>query len=87
MACGTPVLTTDKVNIWREVEGSGAGFVAADTLDGVTDLLRMWLEAPPGQRSDMRAGARAAFERHFRADAAARDLAAVLQLASNRRAA
>ena len=28
MACGTPVLISDKVNIWREVLGAGAGLVA-----------------------------------------------------------
>lgn len=27
MACGTPVLISDKVNIWREIKDSGGGFV------------------------------------------------------------
>ncbi|WP_036257708.1 glycosyltransferase [Methylocapsa aurea] len=39
MACGKPVLTTSKVNTWREVQDSGAGFVANDDLAGITQLL------------------------------------------------
>ena len=34
LACGTPALISNKVNIWREVQRRGAGIVGADDLDG-----------------------------------------------------
>jgi hypothetical protein len=36
MAYSKPVLTTNKVNIWREVQETGAGLIANDDLDGIT---------------------------------------------------
>ncbi len=46
MACGTPVLLTDKVNIWREAKASGGGLVGPDTPEGIENLLRCWLSSP-----------------------------------------
>jgi glycosyltransferase involved in cell wall biosynthesis len=86
MACGTPVLTTDKVNIWREVEASGGGLVRPDTAAGVTDLLAAWLDLPDHKRAAMGQSARLCFERNFTADAAARDLADALESATQMRA-
>lgn len=40
LACGVPVLITQKVNIWQEVVRDGAGCAARDTLDGIVSLLR-----------------------------------------------
>jgi glycosyltransferase involved in cell wall biosynthesis len=87
MACGTPVLITDKVNIWREVESSGAGLVGPDTLAGTIRFIRSWLELSEKQRTDMRAAARRAFETYFQADTAARDLASLLRSAVKKEAA
>ncbi|EUB94923.1 glycosyl transferase group 1 [Rhizobium sp. CF080] len=84
MACGTPVLLTDKVNIWREVKASGGGLVGPDTSEGIESLLRSWLGLSDNARSAMRAHARAGFERHFRIEAAARDLITVLHSISGR---
>jgi len=52
MACGLPVVVSDKVNVWREVEASGAGRVAPcdagrfaeailDVLDSLEEAKRM----------------------------------------------
>lgn len=79
MACGTPVLTTDKVNIWREIADSEAGFVEPDTKDGISRLLSRWVELDVSARTEMRKKARAAFEMHFAVEQAARDLAEVLR--------
>jgi len=35
MACGVPVATTDRVNIWREIETAGAGLIAPPEIDAV----------------------------------------------------
>jgi len=65
LASHTPVLITDKVNIWREVEASGAGLVGPDDQAGVTKLLRSFLELGEASRSRMRSAARACFLKNF----------------------
>jgi len=39
LACGTPVMISNKVNIWREIESDGAGIVFPDTLQGLLPVL------------------------------------------------
>lgn len=39
LSCGLPVYISDKVNIWRDVVQAGAGFAAADDLEGTEHLL------------------------------------------------
>jgi glycosyltransferase involved in cell wall biosynthesis len=53
LACGIPVLITDKVNIWREIHNAKAGLVRPDTVKGVTDLLLSWASTSPDVRRDM----------------------------------
>lgn len=65
LACGVPVLISDKVNIWREVQSEGAGLVTADTVAGASSLLRSWDSLAPANKSLMRTDARKCFERHF----------------------
>ena len=68
LACGTPVLITDKVAIWREIDEAGAGLVGGDTEDGIVDLLRRWLALPDGERLRMGQAARACFVKCFTTD-------------------
>jgi glycosyltransferase involved in cell wall biosynthesis len=42
LACSKPVLISNQVNIWREIESSGAGIVADDTEQGTYQLLERW---------------------------------------------
>ncbi|HEU4459531.1 MAG TPA: glycosyltransferase [Methylibium sp.] len=78
LGCGVPVLISDQVNIWREVEAARAGLVAPDTLAGCTDLLRRWLALPPAAQAQMRIDARRAFEAHFTVEAMADSLLEIL---------
>jgi glycosyltransferase involved in cell wall biosynthesis len=61
LACGKPVLITDKVNIWQDVVADGAGIVEADTVEGTHSLLRKWLTLPNDQREEMAKSASACF--------------------------
>ncbi|MEL7344783.1 MAG: glycosyltransferase [Pseudomonadota bacterium] len=70
MALGTPVLTTDKVNIWPVIQREGAGLIGADTQDGAERLLKRFLSLAPQDRTDMGTSARAAYQRHFTPDGA-----------------
>jgi len=65
LACGKPVLISNKVNIWREIEQDGAGLVANDDLDGTRWLLRTWLQMSAGDKQLMSARARESFLNRF----------------------
>lgn len=79
LASGTPVLISDKINIWREVDADGAGFVAADTVDGTTANLRRWLSLDRACTERMREQAQLTFATRFTIDAHARRLLDVLE--------
>lgn len=46
LACGLPVVISDKVNIWREVAAAGAGLVAPCDSAALAGALERLLEAP-----------------------------------------
>lgn len=74
LACGTPVLLSNKVNIWREVVEDGAGLAADDTLAGTGELLRRWIGLSPQQRHQMALNAFDSFATRFNVEAAADSL-------------
>lgn len=65
LACGLPVLISNRVNIWREIESDGAGLVAADDLEGAARLLERWLAVSDRQRDQMRQNAQRSFAARF----------------------
>jgi len=75
MACSTPVLVSNKVNIWREVEASQAGLVEPDMEEGTANLIRGYYALSDAERASMASAARMGFLRHFDIEVAARDLA------------
>ncbi len=79
LACGLPVLISDKVNIWREIDATRAGLVAPDTADGAADLLRRWLALSDAERQAMRQRAVRCFAERFEITQAAHSLLRVLQ--------
>jgi glycosyltransferase involved in cell wall biosynthesis len=79
LASGTPVLISDKINIWREVDADKAGFVAADTVDGTIANLRRWLSLDRTCTERMREQAQLTFHTRFTIDAHARRLLDVLE--------
>ena len=78
MAMGVPVLTTDKVDIWREIVNGGAGLAASDDLQGATELLSRWRSLPDSDKQTMRLKARELFVSEFDIDRVAKRLIAVL---------
>jgi glycosyltransferase involved in cell wall biosynthesis len=65
LACGTPVLLSNGVNIWREVVRAGAGLAAGHDGPGVHRLLHQWLLLDESTRAGMRERAGAVFHRLF----------------------
>ena len=54
LACGTPVLLSDKVNIAAEIARDGAGLMEVDTAAGTERLLERWIDLPVGEREAMK---------------------------------
>jgi len=75
LACGVPVLISNKVNIWREVAADGAGLVAEDDRAGATALLGQWLDLEPDRRARMSSNALRCFAERFEIDRAAASVA------------
>lgn len=79
LACGVPVLLSKEVNIWREIEGDGAGFAAPADIPGVTSLLERWLSATDGRRAVMKDCALQLFARRFELEHFANEFMACLK--------
>ena len=79
LACGLPVLISDKVNIWREIAADGAGIVAEDTQAGVQEQLAKWMALSDTQKQEMGRQARQCFAERFEIHQAAQSLMAVLR--------
>ena len=80
LACGLPVLISNKVNIWREVRMHGAGMVEADDQPSVDRMLQSWISADDGQRRAMRDNAKTCFQKCFNVDQFARVFVESLKL-------
>ncbi len=85
LACGVPVLISDKVNIWREVLEDHAGLVAEDSLAGTTRLLLDWLSMSPAGRQRIASNAHNCFSSRFNSDAAARSLLSTIERGGEQR--
>jgi glycosyltransferase involved in cell wall biosynthesis len=79
LAAGTPVLISNKINIWREIQTDGAGIVAEDTLAGTCELFQTYLKVGEEKRLNMRRNARECFEQRFEIQQVAETLRMVLQ--------
>lgn len=79
LAAGLPVLISNRVNIWREVEADDAGLVESDDVPGTTRLLKRWLDLPDEKRATMRARAKQCFASRFEIGQAADSLLRLLE--------
>lgn len=79
LACGTPVLISNQVNIWREIAEAEAGLIENDDLPGTIRLLQRWDALTPEARQRMRENATRCFHAHFEIQRATRDLVQTLQ--------
>lgn len=74
LACGLPVLISDKVNIWREIKEAGAGFVECDDLAGTERLLAQWLNTDDESLARMGEAAKLCFFERFQSERTAQSL-------------
>ncbi|WP_245539650.1 glycosyltransferase [Pontibacter roseus] len=71
LSCGKPVLISNQVNIWREIENGGGGIVEEDTVAGTLHMLEVWQALSDSARSRMGLQARDTFESCFAMEPAA----------------
>ncbi len=79
LACGRPVLISNKINIWREIVEDGCGFAEEDNLAGTMRLLQRWGATSANERAAMSQRARDCFARRFEVNRAVDSLLEVLQ--------
>ncbi len=78
LAAGLPVLISDRVNIWREIDADEAGYVESDDLAGTTRLIERWMKTSPEKCEQMRANARQCFSKRFEIEHAVDSLLKIL---------
>ena len=61
LACGLPVLMSNQVNIWREIDEDRAGFIENETRPGHAALLQRWMALDEATRCAMRTSASRCF--------------------------
>lgn len=81
MACGTPVLLADKVNIAEEIAADGAGLMELDTPEGTLRLLQCWIAMPPHERSRMAEQALRSFRLRYDSQQTARTIIQIFETA------
>ena len=65
LSASVPVLISNKVNIWSEIEEENAGLIEADDADGTYALLQRWMALGASEKEAMRQNARRCFLEHF----------------------
>lgn len=80
LACGKPVLISNQVNIWKEIQAGGGGLISADTLEGTKNTLLQWEKLSPGEKSEMQRNAENTYKKNFAIGPASFQLAQALKL-------
>lgn len=65
LACSKPVLISNQVNIWKEINEMNAGIIADDTLEGTKLLFDKYFDLSAEQKLEMSHNARKAFKKYF----------------------
>lgn len=78
LAAGVPVLISNRVNIWREIQSDRAGYIEPDDLPGTARLLQRWQNTSEAERATMRQNAQCCFSTRFHIDRAVDSLLEIL---------
>ena len=83
---GRPVLISNKVNIWREIEADGAGMVVNDDVDAVAAGLREMCGLSAERREEIGNKARLCFLERYDLERNAMDLLMLISKVAGRAA-
>jgi len=79
LAANRPVLISNQVNIWPDIQSAQVGLVEDDTLEGTERLMRRWMGLPKAERDAMSARAYPFFISNYSMKNGARAINAVFQ--------
>jgi glycosyltransferase involved in cell wall biosynthesis len=79
IACGLPVLISNRVNIWKEILDGGAGLVEADTLLGTEQMLKVFFKNQVCIDGSYAENARKLFNNYFHIRRASDELGATIK--------
>jgi glycosyltransferase involved in cell wall biosynthesis len=65
LACGKPVLISNQINIWKEIEEGKAGIVSDDNCQSITQKLRFFFSMKNSERKQMSHQARVIYKEFF----------------------
>jgi glycosyltransferase involved in cell wall biosynthesis len=82
LACGKPVLISNKVNIYREIKEGGAGIINEDTLEGTISNLKHWIDLSSIEKQKMCEAAQQVYLKHFNVENAAKTLVEELKFSN-----
>ncbi len=74
LACGKPVLISNQVNIWNEINSLKAGLVAEDSVEGTLMLLKSFMNLSVSERAQMQRQALDAYTTFFDVRTTAKNL-------------
>jgi glycosyltransferase involved in cell wall biosynthesis len=80
LACGVPVLISNQVNIWLEIQQANAGYVETDNFAGATVLIERWISTPPAVWNQMRKNAVNVFAERFQIERTAQSFIRAMQI-------
>ena len=78
LACGKPVLISNKVNIYRDIVHGGAGIINEDNLDGTVSNLKEWFNLSLIEQQQMGHAAYLVYKKHFSVENSAKKLLNIL---------
>ena len=78
IACSKPVLISNKVNIWQEINNAGAGIVKDDSLEGIIQLFECWEKMADAEKKSMQLSSKSLFEKKYTSASAASQLLHVI---------
>jgi glycosyltransferase involved in cell wall biosynthesis len=79
LACGKPVLISNQINIYREIESDGAGMVGPDTFPGTFGVLKKWLGLTEQEKEQYTQSARLCYENRYAEAVAAKAMLDIIK--------
>lgn len=79
MACSKPVIISNQINIWREINDGHGGIVEDDIPAGVNSMFERWLQMTHLQKTEMGTNAKEIYEKFFSIDKAASQLVKAIE--------
>ncbi|MFC4700840.1 glycosyltransferase [Glaciecola siphonariae] len=79
LSLSTPVIISDRVNIWQEIKASKSGYVCEPSATGLVKAIEKWNTLSSEEKKIMSKNARSCYESQFSLQESAKDIARVIR--------